>query len=176
MSVKQELGCGRAEVFSDSHRVCVRLSKQKQKVASALHKSDKKTESQDPKGQVEDWPLGLGFCFLGNCHFIPISSVQSLRHVQLCDPMDCGTRQASLSFTNSRSLLRLMSIESVMPPDHLILCRPLLLQPSFFPSIRVFSSESVLHIKRSKYWRFSFSINPSSEHSGPISRRIDMTV
>ena len=74
-----------------------------------------------------------------------------------------AARQAFLSIANSRSLLKLMSIESVMPSNHLILCRPLLLQPSIFPSIRVFSSESALHIKWSKYWRFSFSISPSSE-------------
>ena len=81
--------------------------------------------------------------------------------------------QAFLSFIISRSLLRLMSIESVMPSNHLILCRPLLLPPSIFPSIRVFSSESVLHIRRPKYWSFSFSISFSNEYSGLISFRID---
>ena len=84
-------------------------------------------------------------------------------------------RQASLSFTISWSLLKLMSIESVMPSSHLILCRPLLL-PSIFPSIRVFSSESVLHIRWPKYWSFSFSISPSSEHSGLISFRVDCLI
>ena len=79
--------------------------------------------------------------------------------------------QASLSFTNYQSLIKLMSVESVMPSNHLILCRPLLLLPSVFPSIRAFSSESVLHIRCSKYW--SFSISPSNEHSGLISLRID---
>ena len=87
----------------------------------------------------------------------------------LCDPMDCSS-QACLSITNSRSLLKLMSIESVMPSNHLILCHPLLLLPSIFPSIRVFSNESVL-IRWPKYW--SFSISPSSEYSGLISFRID---
>src|SRR5574338_710861 len=82
-----------------------------------------------------------------------------------------AARQASLSITNSQSLLKLMSIESVMPSNHLILCRPLLLPPSIFPSIRVFSSESVLRIRWPKYW--SFSINPSNEYSGLISFRID---
>ncbi|CAN0570287.1 unnamed protein product [Rangifer tarandus platyrhynchus] len=86
--------------------------------------------------------------------------------------MDCNT-QASLSITNSRSLLRLMSIESVMPSNHLILCHPLLLPSSIFPSIKVFSSESVLHIRWPKYWSFSFSISPSNEHSGLISFRMD---
>ena len=81
--------------------------------------------------------------------------------------------QASLSITNSQSLLKLMSIESVMPSNHLIFCHPLLLLPSIFPSIRVFSSESVLHIKWPKYWSFSFIISPSNEYSGLISFRID---
>ena len=84
-----------------------------------------------------------------------------------------AARQASLSITNSQSLLKLMSIESVMPSNHLILCRPLLLLPSVFPSIRVFSSESVFHIRWPKYWSFSFSISPSSEYSGLISFGID---
>ena len=82
-------------------------------------------------------------------------------------------RQASLSITNSWSLLKLMSIESVMPSNHLILCRPLLLPPSIFPSIRVFSNESALHIRWPKYWSFSFNISRSSEHSGLISFRMD---
>ena len=81
--------------------------------------------------------------------------------------------QASLSITNPRSLLKLMSIESVMPSNHLILCHPLLLLPSIFPSIRVFSNESVLGIRWPKYWSFSFSISPSNEHSGLISFRTD---
>ena len=81
--------------------------------------------------------------------------------------------QASLSIINSQSLLKLMSIESVMPSNHLILCHPLLLLPSMFPSIRVFSSESVLHIRWPKYWSFSFSISHSSEYSGLISFRMD---
>ena len=81
--------------------------------------------------------------------------------------------QASLSITNSWSLLKPMSIESVMPFNHLILCRPLLLQPSIFPSIRVFSNESVLHIRWPKYWSFSLNISPSNEHSGLISFRMD---
>ena len=84
-----------------------------------------------------------------------------------------AARQASLSIINSRSLLKLMSIESVMPSNHLILCCSLLLPPSVFPSIRVFSSESVLHITWPKYWSFSFSISPSNEHSGLISFRMD---
>ena len=90
----------------------------------------------------------------------------------LCDPVDCRY-QGSLSISNSRSLLKLMSIESVMPSNHLILCCPLLLLPSIFPSIRVFFSRSVLHIWWPKYWSFSFSISPSSEYSGQISFRMD---
>ena len=81
--------------------------------------------------------------------------------------------QAFLSITNSQSLLKLMSIESVMPSNHLILCFPLLFPPSIFPSIRVFSNESVLHIRWPKYWSFSFRISPSNEYSGLISFRID---
>ena len=81
--------------------------------------------------------------------------------------------QASLCITNSQSLLKLMSIELVMPSNHLILCCPLLLLPSIFPSMRVFSNESVLHIRWPKYWSFSFSINPSNEYSGLISFRMD---
>ena len=84
-----------------------------------------------------------------------------------------AARQASLSITNSWSLLKLVSIESGMPSNHLILCRPLLLPPSIFPSIRVFSKESVLRIRWPKYWSFSFSISPSNEYSGLISFRTD---
>ena len=90
----------------------------------------------------------------------------------LCDRMTAA-HQASLSITNSRSLLKLMSIGSVMPSNHLTLCHPLLLPPLIFPSIRVFSSESVLHMRWPKYWSFSFSISPSSEYSGLISFRMD---
>ena len=82
-------------------------------------------------------------------------------------------RQASLSITNSQSLLKLMSVESVMQSSHLILCHPLLLLPSIFPSIRVFSSESALRIRWPKYWSFSFNISPSNEHPGLISFRMD---
>ena len=98
-------------------------------------------------------------------------SVQSLSCVRLFVTAWTAACQASLSITNSRSLLKLMSFESVMSSNHLILCRPLLLLPSIFPSIRVFSNESVLHIRWSKYW--SFSIIPSSEYSGLISFRMD---
>ena len=104
---------------------------------------------------------------------MPISSVQSLSHVQLFATPWTAARQASLPSTNSRSLLKLKSIELVMPSNHLILCRPLLLQPSIFPSIRILSNVSVLHIRWPKYWSFSFSISPSNEYSGLISFRID---
>ena len=100
------------------------------------------------------------------------SSVQSLSCVQLFAIPWTTARQASLSITNSWSLLKLMSIELVMPSNHLIFCRPLLL-PSIFPSIRVFSNESVLHIRWPKYWSFSFSISPSNECSGLTSFRMD---
>src|SRR5574337_513211 len=101
------------------------------------------------------------------------SSVQSLSHVRLFATPWTTAHQASLSIINSRSLLKLMSIESVMPSNHLTLCHPLLLLPSIFPSIRVFSNESVLHIRWPKYWSFSFSINPSNEYSRLISFKID---
>ena len=101
------------------------------------------------------------------------SSVQWLSHVQLFATPWTAACQASLSITNLQSLPRLMSIESVMPSNHLILRCPLLLPPSIFPSIRVFSNESFLHIKWSKYWSFSFNISHSNEHSGLISLRMD---
>ena len=100
-------------------------------------------------------------------------SVQSLSRIRLFATPWIAARQASLSITNSRSLLKLMSIESVMPSSHLILCRPLLLLPPTPPSIRVFSNESTLHIRWPKYWSFSFNISPSNEHSGLISFRMD---
>ena len=101
-----------------------------------------------------------------------ISSVQLLSHVRLFATPWTVARQASLSITNSWSLLKLMSIESVMPSNHLILCCPLLLLPSIFPSIRVFLNESVLRIRWPKDWSFSFSISPSNEHSGLNSFRM----
>ena len=100
-------------------------------------------------------------------------SVQLLSRVRLFATQWIAARQASLSITNSRSLLKLMSIESVMPSSHLILCHPLLLLPPIPPSIRVFSNESTLHMRWPKYWSFSFSISPSSEHPGLISFRMD---
>ena len=99
------------------------------------------------------------------------SSVQLLSSVQLFATPWTAACQASLSITNSQSLLKLISIKSVMPSNHLILCRPL--PPSVFPTIRVFSKESVLHIRWPKYWSFSFSISPSSEYLGLISFRMD---
>ena len=101
-----------------------------------------------------------------------LSSVQALSRIWLCNPMTAAC-QASLSFTSSWNLLRLMSIELVMPSNHLILCRPLLLLSSVFPSIRVFFNESVLCIRWPKYWSFSFKISPSNDDSGLISFRMD---
>ena len=100
-------------------------------------------------------------------------SVQLLSHVRLFVTPRTAARQASLSIINSRSLPKLMSIESVMPSNYLILCRPLLLLPSIFPNIRVFSNESALRIRWPKYWSFSFIIIPSKEHPGLISFRMD---
>ena len=99
-------------------------------------------------------------------------SVQSLSHVRFFATPWTAARQASLFFTNSYSPLKLMSIESVMPSSHLILCHPLLLLTSIFPRIRVFSNDSVLHIRWPKYWTFSFSVSPSNEYSGLISFRM----
>ena len=104
---------------------------------------------------------------------IQFSSVQSLSHVRLFEAPWTAARQASLSITNSRSLLTLIPKESVMPSNHLILCHPLLLPPSIFLSIRVFSNESVIHIRWPKYWSFSFSIGPSNDYSKLISFRMD---
>ena len=109
----------------------------------------------------------------GRTAMINLSSVQSLIRVPLFVTPWTAACQASLSITNSGSLLKLMSIESVMPSNHLILCCPPLQPPSIFPSIWVFSNESVLRIKWPKYWSFSFSISPSKEYSGLISFRMD---
>ena len=117
------------------------------------------------------------FCWYPNCIklrflFIQFSSItQSC--LTLCNPVDCSMPGLPVSITNSWSLPKLMSIELVMPSNHLMLCRPLLLLPSIFPSIRVFSNESALHIRWPKYWSFSFSISPSNEYSGLISFRMD---
>ena len=100
------------------------------------------------------------------------SSVQSLHHARHCDPIDCST-PGFQSITNSRSLLKLMTIELVMPSNHLILCRFLLLPPSIFLSIRIFSNESILHIRCPKHWNFTFNISPTNEYSGLISFRMD---
>ena len=100
---------------------------------------------------------------------LQFSSVQSFRRVQLFATSWTPACQASLSITNSWSLPKLMSIESVTPSNHLILCHPLLLLPSIFPSIKIFSNESALRIRWPKYWSFSFNISPSNEHPGLIS-------
>ena len=105
--------------------------------------------------------------------FLQFSSVQSLSHLRLFATPWTAAQRASLSITSFQSLLKFMSIESVMPFSCLILCRPLLLLPSIFPRIRVFSNESFLHIRWPKYWSFSFSISPSKEYSGLISFRMD---
>ena len=107
---------------------------------------------------------------------VQFSSVQLLSCVWLFATPWTAARQASLSITNSQSLSKLMSIESVMPSNNLILCHPLLLLPSIFLSIRVFWNESALHIRWPKYWSFSFNISPSDEHSGLISFRMDWLI
>ena len=110
--------------------------------------------------------------FLASLPNSQFSSVQLLSHVQLFVTPWTAAQQVSLSITISQSILKLMSTESVMPSNHLILCRPLLLPSSIFPSIRVFSNESVPCIRWPKYWNFSFSISPSNEYSGLISFRM----
>ena len=120
--------------------------------------------------KIETLPCTPTFCLLT---LYLSQSVQLLGRVQLFVTLWTAACQASLSITNSWSLLKLMSIKSVMPSNHLILYHPLLLLPSIFPIIRVFSSESVLHIRWPKYWSFSFSISPSCEYSGLISFRMD---
>ena len=117
------------------------------------------------KGELQGCILSPAYLTYMQSQF---SSVQLLSHVQLFVTPWTAARQASLS-NNSRSLLKLMSIDSVLPCNHLILCLPLLFSPSIFPSIRVFSNESVLRIRWPKYWSFSFNISPSSEYSGLIS-------
>ena len=108
-----------------------------------------------------------------SAHSVQFSSVQSLSRVQLFTTPWTAARQASLSITNSWNPTKLISIELVMPSNHLILCRPLLLRPSIFPSIRVISNESALYIRWPKYWSFRFNISPSNEHPGLISFRMD---
>ena len=126
--------------------------------------------------KYKTWWEGVKMCLNLSCYqlkqiVINILFVQLLSYVQLFVIPWTAASQPSLSFTIFSSLLKLMSIESVMPSNHLILCHPLLLMPSIFPSIRVFSNESALHIRWPKYW--SFSISPSSEYSGLISFRLD---
>ena len=123
--------------------------------------------------------MGLTVAIISHCICISKQQISAFSSVQL---LNCAqffripwseARQASLTITNSQSLLKLMSHELVMPSNDLILCRPLFLLPSVFPSIRIFSNESVLHIRWPKYWSFSFSISPSNEYSGLISFRMD---
>ena len=117
---------------------------------------------------------GLSYSYqLGLSHSVQFSSVQPLSHVQLFAAPCPAARQASLSIANSRSPPKFMSIESVMPSNHLTLCRSLLLLPSTFPSIRFFSNEPALCIRWPKYWSFSFNIRPSSEYPGRVSFRMD---
>ena len=119
------------------------------------------------------FPLSSGrFKCIISLFYLQFSSVQ-FNCVRLFATPGTAAPQASLSITNSQSLLKLMSIEPVMPSSHLILCRPLLLLPSIFPNIRVFPNESVLHIRWPKYWSFSFSISSSNKYSGLISFRMD---
>ena len=127
-----------------------------------------------PNGYIFPFLLCFLLLFFSQLFVRPpkLSSIKSLTHVRLFATPWTAASQASLSITNSWNLPKLISIDSVMPSNYLILCHPLLLLPSIFPSIRVFSNESALHIRWPKYWRFSFSISPSNEHSGLISFRM----
>ena len=130
-----------------------------------------KKERKKQRGGEKEWKWNL---FVTTAKLITeTSSVQSLSRVPLFVTPWPAAHQASLSITNSWSLLKLMSIESVMPSNHLILCSPLSFLPSIFPSFRVFSNESVFHIRWPKYWSFSFNISSSNEYSGLISFRMD---
>ena len=147
---------------------------------SAAHDPQDSMQATETGEQVTDTEMREGHCLCPGSVPMPQpgtppppvtrSSVQSLNRVQPFVTPWTAARQASLSITNSRSLLKLMFIESVMPSNHLILCRPLLLPPSIFPS---FTNESVPRIRWPKYWSFSFSISPSNEYSGLISFRMD---
>ena len=130
-----------------------------------------RTWKQSRCPSADEWVRKLWYIY--TMEYSDSVSVQSLSHVRLFATPWITARQASLSITNSWSLPKLMSIESVMPSSHLILCHPLLLLPPIPPSIRVFSNESSLRIRQSKYWSFSFSINPSNEYPGLISFRMD---
>ena len=126
---------------------------------------------------ISSWVYFGSLCISRNLFISSqFSSVQSLSHVRLFATPWIAARQASLSITSSRSSPRLMCIKLEMPFSHLILCRPLLLLPPIPPSIRVFSSESALHIRWPKYWSFSFNISPSNEHPGLISFRMDWSL
>ena len=144
-------------------------------LAPVLHRLRRCTACQTFLDQGRNWlpAVPAGGLFTTEPPGKPVSSVQSLSRVWLFATPRTATRQASLSITNSQSLLKVMSIESLMPSNRLILCRPLLLPPSIFPSIRVFSNESVPCMRWPKYWSFSFSISPSNEYSGLISFWMD---
>ena len=150
--------------------LCIIRETQIKKTMSCYRISVEKDEN------LEHWPYWMLARMWNNGQsrlLLVVVVIQSLSRVWLFVTPWSAARQAPLSITNSLSLLKLMSIESVMPSDHLILCRPLLLLPSISPSIRVFSNESVLHIRWPKYWSFSFNISPSNEYSGLISFRTE---
>ena len=136
-----------------------------------IYESNRGSNLISCSGQKSDHPNILTFIFLMPRSLVGMEQAKSA-DFSFATPW-AAARQASLSITNSWSLLKLMSIELVISSNYFILCRPLLLLPSIFPSIRVFSNESVLHIRWLKYWSFTFSISPSSKYSGLISFRID---
>ena len=157
------------KVKEESEKVGLKLNIQKTKIMISGPITSWEIDGETVE-TVSDFIPGMqGFLKIQKSVNVIFSSVQSLSHVQLFATPQIAARHASLSTTNSRSLLKLMSIESVMPSNHLFLCHPLLPLPSIFPSIRVFSNESALHIRWPKYWSFSFNISPSNEHPGLIS-------
>ena len=149
-----------------------RLDRMYFKIVSSTHQGmflvfwEAYQKKKQPSNRFNFLKFGSSVWVLQSSQF---SSVQSLSCIWLFATPWTAAHQASLSINNSRSLPKLMSIESVMPSNYLILCRPLLLLPSIFPSIRVFSSESALRMRWPKYWSFSFNISPSNEHPGLIS-------
>ena len=144
------------------------LNERNGRVSEVLRVTAEKTASKQREEQSHTW-----FSTLNKQQNLWVTVVQSLSCVQLYVSLWIIACQSSLSFTISQSLLKLMSIESVMPSNNLILCHRLLLLPSIFPTIRVFSSESAVHIRWPKYWSFSVNISPSNEYSSLVSFRID---
>ena len=174
ISVKSTLGSHSSSQLSDSES-CVALCRNYRSYVLMLASLLKQGQKQLSSGRyfIVLGDINISLTLIKPCSTHSISSAQSLSHVRLFVTPWTLARQVPLSFIISRSLLKLMSIEYIMPSNHLILCHPFLLLPSVLPSIRVFSNESALCIRWSKYWSFSFNISASNEYSGLFSFRID---